>query len=88
MPASVTAYPRVSEWIFIGATAINMAQVASIEFGNAEGHAFAIVRMASFVPARESADLGRTWFEVHNSGIVRQLRAYVDGMAAPALARD
>jgi hypothetical protein len=84
----VTAYPRVSEWIYIGTTAINLAQVAAIEFGNAEGHAFAIVRMASFVPSREAADLGRTWFEVHNSGIVRQLRAYVDAMAAPALLRE
>lgn len=88
MPATVSTYPRVSEWVFIGATAINMAQVASIEFGNAEGHAFAIVRMASFTPSREASDLGRTWFEVHNSGSVRQLRAYVDGMAAPTLARD
>ena len=88
MPAMVTAYPRVSEWIYIGATAINMAQVAAIEFGNTEGHAFAVVRLAAFVPSREASDLGKTWFEVHNSGIVRQLRAYVDAMAAPALARE
>ncbi|HWE60975.1 MAG TPA: hypothetical protein VHB98_04630, partial [Chloroflexota bacterium] len=68
--------------------AINLAQVAAIEFGNAEGHAFAIVRMASFVPSREASDLGKTWFEVHTQGIVRQLRAYVDAMAAPTLQRE
>ena len=88
MPAMVSAYPRVSEWIYLGSTAINMAQVAAIEFGNAEGHAFAIVRMASFAPAREAADVGKTWFEVHQSAVVRQLRAYVDAMAVPALQRE
>jgi hypothetical protein len=83
MAAAVSAYPRVSEWIYLGSTAINMAQVASIEFGHTDGDAYAIVRMASYSAAREAAELGRTWFEVHSTALVRQLRGYVDGMAAP-----
>jgi len=34
MPASVSLYPQVAEWIYLGDTAVNMAQVTAIEFGD------------------------------------------------------
>src|SRR5438105_15733992 len=46
MAAMVSHYPRVSEWVYIGDTAINMAQVTGIEFGNAGSGTYAIVRLS------------------------------------------
>ena len=82
MYATVSAYPRVSEWMYIGDTAINLAQVASIEFGNGSGGAYAVVRLSSYTLEYEADGLGKTWFKVRDAATIRQLRDYVDGLRA------
>ena len=87
MAALVSHYPRVSEWVYIGDTAINMAQVTSIEFGSAGSGTYAIVRLSSYNSEYEAGDLGKTWFKVRDPDFVRFLREYVTHMAAPGLER-
>jgi hypothetical protein len=87
MAALVSHYPRVSEWVYIGDTAINMAQVTGIEFGNAGSGVYAIVRLSSYASEYEAGDLGKTWFKVRDPELVRFLREYVTHMAAPGLER-
>ena len=68
MTAMVSHYPRVSEWVYIGDTAINMAQVTGIEFGNAGSGAYAIVRLSSYNSEYEAGDLGNLKLEgVHHT---------------------
>ena len=87
MAAMVSHYPRVSEWVYIGDTAINMAQVTGIEFGSTGSGTYAIVRLSSYNSEYEAGDLGKTWFKVRDPEIVRFLREYVTHMAAPGLER-
>ncbi len=82
MYATLSAYPRVSEWMYIGDTAINLAQVASIEFGGGSNGATAIVRLSSYTLEYEADGLGKTWFTVRDTATIRALRAYVDGLRA------
>jgi len=82
MYAAISAYPRVSEWMDIGETAINLAQVASIEFGGGSNGATAIVRLSSYTLEYEADGLGKTWFTVRDAATIRSLRAYVDGLRA------
>ena len=83
---SVVLYPdlRVSECIFLGETAVNLAQVTGIEFDGA----IAIVRLASYHAEYEHSDLGKTWFKVRDPRLVRLLRDYVERLAAPGFTRD
>jgi hypothetical protein len=83
MTAMVSYYPQVSEWIFLGDTAINMAQVTSIEFGQAGDDEYAIVRLSSYHAADDIEERGRTWFKVKQAELVRWLRQYVEGLSAP-----
>jgi hypothetical protein len=87
MAAMVSRYPRVSEWVYIGDTAINMAQVTGIEFGSAGSGTYAIVRLSSYTSEYEAGDLGKTWFKVRDPELVRLLREYVNRMAALGLER-
>jgi hypothetical protein len=87
MAAMMSHYPRVSEWVYIGGTAINMAQVTGIEFGDAGSGAYAIVRLSSYSSEYEAGDLGKTWFKVRDPEVVRFLRDYVNQMVAPGLER-
>jgi len=82
MYAAISAYPRVSEWMDIGDTAINLAQVASIEFGGGSNGVTAIVRLSSYTLEYEADGLGKTWFTVRDAATIRALRAYVDGLRA------
>lgn len=88
MFAAVSHYPRVSEWVYIGDTAINMAQVTGIEFGYAGGRSYAIVRLSSYDSEREAEESGKTWFEVRDPEIIRVLREYVEQMSVPARGRE
>jgi hypothetical protein len=72
MYASVSYYPRVSEWIYVGDTAINLAQVATIEFGGKD-EAYALLRLST--PDYQ--------YEVRDAALVRYLREYVESMLAP-----
>lgn len=87
MPAMISHYPRVSEWIYLGQTAINLAQVATIEFQGDGPGAQAIVRLSTG-SAEEDADRGRTWFLVKDARLVRDLRAYVDGQLATSVTHE
>lgn len=82
MAAALSAYPRVSEWIYFDTLAVNMAAVASIEFRSGDGDPAAVVRLVSFNAAREAADKGTTWFEVRKPAQIRFLRSYVESMIA------
>ena len=73
MFATVSHYPRVSEWIYLDETAINMALVTSIEFRDEAGRAYALLRLSS----------GNYQHEVRDAGLVQLLREYVDQMLAP-----
>ncbi len=83
MYATVSAYPRVSEWTYIGDTAINLAQVAAIEFGSGGSGAYAVVRLSSYTIEYEADGLDKTWFKVRDAATIGWLRAYVDGLRAP-----
>ncbi len=83
MSATVSHYPRVSEWVVVGETALNMAQVASIEFGLAGSSPFAVVRLSTYHAEREAEELGTTWFKLRDAAIVGALRDYVAAMRAP-----
>jgi hypothetical protein len=82
MALQVSHYPRVSEWLFIDDTAINMAAVISITFSADSAGDYAIVRLAGYHGTGD-AERGETWFEVRESGLLRVLRGYVVQMAAP-----
>ena len=83
MSALISHYPRVSEWLFIDDTAINLAMVAGITFsGDSQGE-YAIVRLASYRGGLSDAERGETWFEVRDDTLVGVLRRYVEQMAAP-----
>jgi len=82
MYAAVSAYPRVSEWLYIGEIAINLAQVAAIEFGSGSSGAYATVRLSSYTVEYEADGLGKTWFKVRDAPTIGLLRAYVDGLRA------
>lgn len=73
MFATVSHYPRVSEWIYLDETAINMAQVTSIEFRDEAGRAYALLRLSS----------GDYQHEVRDTALVQVLREYVAQMLAP-----
>ena len=88
MTAMVSYYPQVSEWIYLGDTAINMAQVTSIEFGWAGDEMFAIVRLSSHHVADDVEERNKTWFKVKQAELVRALRQYVEGLSAPGFAHD
>ena len=88
MPAMISHYPRVSEWIYLGQTAINLAQVATIEFQGDGPGAQAIVRLSAISGADEDADRGRTWFLVKDAHLVRDLRAYIDGQLATSVIHE
>ncbi len=85
MFAAVSHFPRVSEWVYLGTTAINLAQVSAIEFGDKDkgDDAYAIIRLAAYNADEEVTGLGRTWFKVRDAAIVRQLRAYVGQALVP-----
>ncbi len=85
MFAAVSHFPRVSEWVYLGTTAINLAQVAAIEFGDKDkgSDAYAIIRLAAYNANEEVTGLGRTWFKVRDVAVVRQLRAYVGQTLIP-----
>lgn len=85
MPATVSHYPRVSEWVYIGDTAINMAQVTDIEFGGEGDGAYAIVRLATYQAEYDVEGMNRTWFKLKDAHLVRALREYVEGMSAPLI---
>ena len=78
MSATVSAFPRVSEWLYIGDTAINLGQVAAIEFGSGSSGAYATVRLSSYSVEYESDGLGKTWFKVRDTATIRLLREYVE----------
>ena len=82
MYATLSAYPRVSEWMDIGDTAIYLAQVASITFAGGSSGATAIVRLSSYTLEYEADGLGKTWFTVRDAATIRALRAYVDRLRA------
>jgi hypothetical protein len=84
----VSYYPQVSEWIYLGDTAINMAQVASIEFGWSGDETFAIVRLSSYHAVDDMEERNKTWFKVKQADLVRALRQYVEGLSAPGFAHD
>jgi hypothetical protein len=86
MGAMVSYYPQVSEWIYLGETAINMAQVASIEFQRSGDEEQAIVRLSSYHAGDDLDDRDKTWFKVTQEDLVRALRRYVDGLRAPGFA--
>ncbi len=73
MSANVSLYPRVAEWIYLGDTAVNMAQVTAIEFGDT----YAIIRLSSYNAEDEHGERDKTWFKVRDAETVRVLRAYV-----------
>jgi hypothetical protein len=86
MGAMVSYYPQVSEWIYLGETAINMAQVTSIQFQQSGDEEQAIVRLASYRAGDDFDDRDKTWFRVTQADLVRALRHYVDGLRAPGFA--
>lgn len=88
MPATVSYYPQVSEWLYLGDVAINLAQVASIEFEHTGDGEAAIVRLASYRIADEFDDSGKTWFRVSGAELVQSLRQYVEALRAPGFAQD
>lgn len=79
----VSYYPQVSEWIFLGEAAINMAQVASIEFSRGPDDACAIVRLSTYRASDGPDEMGATWFKVMRPELVRYLRDYARRLAAP-----
>jgi len=86
MFAAVSHFPRVSEWVYLGTTAVNLAQVAAIEFGDKDKGAdsYAIIRLAAYNADEEATGLGHTWFKVRDVAVVRQLREYVGQALIPA----
>ena len=85
MTAMVSHYPQVSEWVLLSDTAINMAQVSSIEFGRSGDAIFAVIRLASYQAADEVEGRGKTWFKVTQADLVHSLRRYVEGLHAPEI---
>ena len=83
MSALISHYPRVSEWLFLEDTAINLAMVSSITFSGDSLGEYAIVRLTGYRGSPVDAERGETWFEVRDDTLVRVLRRYVDQMAAP-----
>jgi hypothetical protein len=83
MSALISHYPRVSEWLYLDDTAINLAMVSSITFSGDSLGEYAIVRLAGYRGSLSDAERGETWFEVRDEAPVSLLRRYVEQMAAP-----
>jgi hypothetical protein len=87
MSAQVSHYPRVSEWLFVGDTAINLATVTSITFSADSAGEYAIMRLNGYRGEPSEREQGETWFAVRDADVLQQLRAYVAQMAAPVPVR-
>jgi hypothetical protein len=87
MFAQISHYPRVSEWLFVEDTAINLAMVTSITFSADSAGAYAIVRLPGYRGDQDDRERGETWFAVRDPEVVQRLHAYVAQMAAPGPAR-
>lgn len=87
MFAQVSHYPRVSEWLFIEDTAINLAMVASVTFSTDSAGEYAIVRLPAYRGGMPDGERGDTWFSVRDDAVLYRLRAYIAQMAAPVPGR-
>ncbi len=85
MGALVSHYPRVSEWLYVGDTAINLATVISITFNGDSAGEYAVLRLPASGDRRDD-DVDRDWLEVRDVAVIRQLRHYIEQAYAPAAA--
>jgi hypothetical protein len=87
MFAQVSHYPRVSEWLFVEDTAINLAMVTSITFSADSAGDYAIVRLPGYRGDLSDREQGETWFTVRDADVLQRVREYVAQMAAPVPVR-